>query len=749
MSWLDNYSTTNTFRSMYINGFIDISGGRLQTRSVTDGHLLIAGDSSLNNLEVHGDVSLNGNLYVGGDISWNPNSLANDSIPSSAIIGGVVGATGPAGANQSARKFITIVAPSNSSHTSSSSGFLEYIIFNIFNAASSDAKPMLYSNMSDVEYRIFYAASTIPHHSRKMAFRVTPGLWKCTVSTTTGNSMEAGIWWLDHNRNAILNTTGTEPHGGYNWGTNQDVFIYVEGDDYSSTDALIVFEMDDDYVNTAYHAPVFHLEQIFEHTSLTGDDATNDNFGITSGISSWSQPSYNANDPNRTLQITLANSSTEVASFHSDADLSLNKRLFVGEDVSLNGNLYVGGDISWNPNNLANDSIPSSAIIGGASVWTTNNSNIYFSGGNVGIGTTSPRGLFEVANTHGTGHNGSDAIYFRTSGDYFGWRYYSRWNRSWDFMFQRQNDVFYVYFANSTSRGGYFDPNQYVGQFTFTGQHRNFVENIPSTEAEDYKGLIVSANKNSYYDIDYSIKTGSDAIKINDALPYVSLCKKEKDKSCYGVISNGEDGEVREYSTGTFVSVKEKQYGDNRMFINSVGEGAIWVSNKNSNLESGDYITTSSIPGYGQKQDSDSLKNYTVAKITMDCDFQPDYIYKKKVTTRNVDITGPDASGNYYDVLNNEHLYTIDLSNEIVDNNNKKYILTFDSANNLIGATQNILDAEGQIQWEDTTEQEYAYNIRHVDPSGNIITKEQHDSMIVNNQEAYIAAFVGCTYHCG
>ena len=80
MSWLDNYSITNTFRSMYINGFIDISGGRLQTRSATDGHLFIAGDTSLN-----------GNLYVGGDISWNPNSLANDSIPSSAIIGGVGG----------------------------------------------------------------------------------------------------------------------------------------------------------------------------------------------------------------------------------------------------------------------------------------------------------------------------------------------------------------------------------------------------------------------------------------------------------------------------------------------------------------------------------------------------------------------------------------------------------------------------------------------------------------------------------
>jgi hypothetical protein len=40
-------------------------------------------------------------------------------------------------------------------------------------------------------------------------------------------------------------------------------------------------------------------------------------------------------------------------------------------------------------------------------------------------------------------------------------------------------------------------------------------------------------------------------------------------------------------------------------------------------LESGDYITTSNVAGYGQKQESDSLKNYTVAKITMDCDFVP------------------------------------------------------------------------------------------------------------------------------
>ena len=67
----------------------------------------------------------------------------------------------------------------------------------------------------------------------------------------------------------------------------------------------------------------------------------------------------------------------------------------------------------------------------------------------------------------------------------------------------------------------------------------------------------------------------------------------------------------------------------------------------------------------------------------------------------------------------------------------------------MISVTQNVLDENGELQWEDAEEQEYAYEIRYVDPSGNIITKEQHDSTISNGGSAYIAAFVGCTYHCG
>ena len=48
--------------------------------------------------------------------------------------------------------------------------------------------------------------------------------------------------------------------------------------------------------------------------------------------------------------------------------------------------------------------------------------------------------------------------------------------------------------------------------------------------------------------------------------------------------------------------------------INALGEGLINVCGENGNIEIGDYITTSSIPGKGMKQSDDLMRNYTVAK---------------------------------------------------------------------------------------------------------------------------------------
>jgi hypothetical protein len=225
----------------------------------------------------------------------------------------------------------------------------------------------------------------------------------------------------------------------------------------------------------------------------------------------------------------------------------------------------------------------------------------------------------------------------------------------------------------------------------FTGQHRAVVDMVNVSDYESLEGLIVSANKNKYVNVDKDITTGLKAIQISQSLPVVSLSNVVHDKACYGVISGSEDLDSRTYEQGTFVSVFQKQKGDTRAFINSLGEGAIWVVNTNGYLESGDYITTSNIVGYGQKQDDDVLHNFTVAKITMDCDFEP--------ATQPIQIIKKDEEG------------------------------------------ENILDEHSQIQWEDhPTETEKAYKIRYLDVSG-----AQTDEA----NAAHIAAFVGCTYHCG
>jgi hypothetical protein len=156
----------------------------------------------------------------------------------------------------------------------------------------------------------------------------------------------------------------------------------------------------------------------------------------------------------------------------------------------------------------------------------------------------------------------------------------------------------------------------------FTGHHRCLIKNILPSEYAKYEGLIASANNNEYMNHD-----GSTTATINEALPVVSLTTKEKDKSCLGVISLRSDPESHLPDDPT------------RVKINAVGEGGIWVTDINGPLESGDYITTSNVSGYGMKQESEFLANYTVAKVTQDCDFTSPIRVVKNVTKELSNVT--------------------------------------------------------------------------------------------------------------
>ena len=95
--------------------------------------------------------------------------------------------------------------------------------------------------------------------------------------------------------------------------------------------------------------------------------------------------------------------------------------------------------------------------------------------------------------------------------------------------------------------------------------------------------------------------------------------------------------------------------------------------------------------------------NYTVAKITCDCNFSLSKIIKKKLKTINGEIE--------YD--NGDYQFTDDLDS--------------------LGNQQLI----------------YPFETRFIDISGNLLDEADYHNKLNMGQQVYIACFVGCTYHCG
>jgi hypothetical protein len=305
---------------------------------------------------------------------------------------------------------------------------------------------------------------------------------------------------------------------------------------------------------------------------------------------------------------------------------------------------------------------------------------------------------------------------------------------------------------------------------TFTGQHVCWVDN---KNANVEQGMIVSSTSNEYVSLNHGLKRGNEAITINESVPIVSLSEVVNDKCCFGVVSR-----IEEINTPTryddqnsgYTGVSAKERGDNRVIINSLGEGAIWVVNTNGNLNAGDYITTSNVSGYGQRQDSEFMANYTVGKITMDCDFNPStrvkqiikqelsnvYLYnngtsKDKYYEDNFSIDEPlEVETNvYYLHSNTSTTISYDIYNILDPSDQEQYVERHEIIYKRAGKTYevhqelvNVLDEHGQLQWQDDPSgaTEKAYKIRYLDASG-----AQTDEA----NAVHIAAFVGCTYHCG
>jgi len=171
---------------------------------------------------------------------------------------------------------------------------------------------------------------------------------------------------------------------------------------------------------------------------------------------------------------------------------------------------------------------------------------------------------------------------------------------------------------------------------TFTGMHRCFTEDElynkeePQKFKDDYVGRIVistgkiATDNKTENETEWEIKYDKEGITIEDALPIIELSRTKKDKRVFGVLGLPSRNNSR----------------IERMIVNSIGEGAIYVINSNGNIENGDYIQSSDYLGFGEHQDEIFLANYTVAKATIDCNFELDSSYYNCYEIDDLDING-------------------------------------------------------------------------------------------------------------
>jgi hypothetical protein len=321
-------------------------------------------------------------------------------------------------------------------------------------------------------------------------------------------------------------------------------------------------------------------------------------------------------------------------------------------------------------------------------------------------------------------------------------------------------------FSYNGSLKAYIQDTRPVGPINFTGMHRCYLnkEYVP----EDLSGLVVVAKSDEYYLMDGGLARGVSAITVSESLPVVTISDGAMDKRVFGVIAE-EESDERIDAIGGLVAPFEKPVGDTRVHVNSVGEGAVWVTDECGNIESGDYLTTGVVRGYACRQSGDALMSYTVAKTTMSCNFsnivRPKMrvsttsrtVWKDKIRTTQKEIKKVVfENGRYVQKIVVED--STDLVKEVYD--------LYDEEGNVIAKHEatvqeeveelvNDVDQNGDAVWVEETDangavvMEPIYRMRWLLPDGTQITEAEYTEIKSGGGQAFRAAFLGCTYKAG
>lgn len=244
----------------------------------------------------------------------------------------------------------------------------------------------------------------------------------------------------------------------------------------------------------------------------------------------------------------------------------------------------------------------------------------------------------------------------------------------------------------------------------FIGRYRCFM--TEACDMSNFVGMIVSSTGH-YYNLDMS-----QTPRAENAIPTITLTHKEEDPAVLGVIS-GLENYSRECNFGIFHTVLEQEDGINRMIVNCLGLGVVWVCDKNGPLFIGDYIVSSGIPGYGKKQSDDILRNATVAKVTQTCIFKPSVI----TLTTPVEFT---EDGPVYEPLRN-------LQGDIITDCD--YVVRYIDSRGHFISIKRFEESMEQLIIE-LNEFQYPYEQR------------RQRAFCSTKRSVFRAALIGCTYCC-
>jgi hypothetical protein len=107
------------------------------------------------------------------------------------------------------------------------------------------------------------------------------------------------------------------------------------------------------------------------------------------------------------------------------------------------------------------------------------------------------------------------------------------------------------------------------------------------------------------------------------ALPSVAVCSTRQNKAVFGIAGKAlAIGEPNPQLGGGLMDISNvENITYPRIVVISLGESAVWALDTNGNIEVGDYIQSSSVIGFGERQTDNHLRVYTVAKSTSNVDF--------------------------------------------------------------------------------------------------------------------------------